>query len=113
MSTRLAAEPTLPIIPGKAPKRGGRSPARSQVPTSNGQAVTKQNSYASEGVTNNDIFSLPSSDWQLLGVLTVVAAVVRLFRIYQPSSVVFDEVQYVLRVSSTGVYIGKKRLTDG
>jgi dolichyl-phosphate-mannose-protein mannosyltransferase len=44
-------------------------------------------------VTDNDIFNLPGSDWQLLGVLTVVAAIVRLFRIYQPSSVVFDEVQ--------------------
>lgn len=30
-----------------------------------------------------------------MGVMTILAAVVRLFRIYQPSSVVFDEVQYV------------------
>jgi dolichyl-phosphate-mannose-protein mannosyltransferase len=50
-------------------------------------------SYASQGVTDNDIFNLPSGDWQLLGLLTLVAAVVRLFRLYQPSSVVFDEVQ--------------------
>lgn len=49
--------------------------------------------YRSHGVTDNDIFMLPSSDFQLLGLLTAVAAVVRLFRIYQPSSVVFDEVQ--------------------
>jgi dolichyl-phosphate-mannose-protein mannosyltransferase len=49
--------------------------------------------YTSEGVRDHDIFNLPSSDWQLLGLLTIVAAVVRLFRIYQPSSVVFDEVQ--------------------
>lgn len=49
--------------------------------------------YTSHGVTDNDIFMLPSSDLQLLGVLTIIAAVVRLFRIYQPSSVVFDEVQ--------------------
>lgn len=54
---------------------------------------TKRNDYGSEGVTDNDIFLLPGSDFQLLGVLTVVAAVVRLFRIYQPPSVVFDEVQ--------------------
>lgn len=53
----------------------------------------KPTDYTSHGVTDNDIFMLPSSDFQLLGVLTVVAAVVRLFRIYQPSSVVFDEVQ--------------------
>ena len=49
--------------------------------------------YTSDGVKDNDIFNLPSSDWQLLGLLTTLAAVVRLFRIYQPSSVVFDEVQ--------------------
>lgn len=64
--------------------------------TSNGQAKSgdgKPTDYSSHGVTDNDIFMLPSSDFQLLGFLTVIAAVVRLFRIYQPSSVVFDEVQ--------------------
>ena len=55
--------------------------------------ATKQKDYGSEGVTDNDIFLLPGSDFQLLGVLTVVATVVRLFRISQPTSVVFDEVQ--------------------
>ena len=53
----------------------------------------KPNDYTSHGVTDNDIFLLPGSDLQLLGVLTAVGAAVRLFRIYQPSSVVFDEVQ--------------------
>ena len=33
------------------------------------------------------------SDYQIMAVLTVLAGVVRLFRIYQPTSVVFDEVQ--------------------
>lgn len=51
------------------------------------------NDYSSDGVTDNDIFMLPASDFQLLGMLTAIAALVRLFRIYQPSSVVFDEVQ--------------------
>jgi dolichyl-phosphate-mannose-protein mannosyltransferase len=72
------------------PMRSSRSPARkpkSSIP------AAKRKDYASEGVKDNDIFLLPGSDFQLLGVLTVVAAVVRLFRIYQPSSVVFDEVQ--------------------
>lgn len=50
--------------------------------------------YTSVGVCDHDVFLLPGSDVQLLGILTFVAAVVRLFRIYQPSSVVFDEVQY-------------------
>jgi hypothetical protein len=78
---------------GKSPSRSpARSPARS-----NGQKQQKQKaqSYASDGVKNNDIFNLPGSDWQLLAVLTAVASIVRLFRIAQPSSVVFDEVQYV------------------
>lgn len=50
--------------------------------------------YGSDGVKDNDIFSLPTSDYRKLALLTIVAAVVRLFRIYQPTSVVFDEVQY-------------------
>lgn len=53
----------------------------------------KATDYTSHGVSDNDIFLLPSSDFQLLGILTAVGALVRVFRIYQPSSVVFDEVQ--------------------
>lgn len=55
--------------------------------------VKKNEDYTSDGVSDQDIFLLPASDWQTLGLLTAVATVVRLFRIYQPSSVVFDEVQ--------------------
>lgn len=58
-----------------------------------GIAKGKPTDYTSHGVTDNGIFKLPTSDFQLMGLLTIVAAVVRLFRIYQPSSVVFDEVQ--------------------
>lgn len=46
-----------------------------------------------ETVKDNDIMNLPSSDFQFMILLTILAAGVRLFRIYQPSSVVFDEVQ--------------------
>ena len=53
----------------------------------------KSKDYSSEGVTDNDVFLLPGSDFQLLGFLTLIATLVRLYRIYQPSSVVFDEVQ--------------------
>jgi len=53
----------------------------------------KSKSYRSEGVRDNDIFLLPGSDYQVLGLLTAIGAIVRLFRIYQPTSVVFDEVQ--------------------
>lgn len=51
--------------------------------------------YTSEGVEDNDIFLLPVSDYQVMLLVTILGAVVRLFRIYQPTSVVFDEVQYV------------------
>ncbi|RMY93100.1 hypothetical protein D0864_05775 [Hortaea werneckii] len=50
--------------------------------------------YASRGVTDNNLLNLQSSDWQALGTITVVALFVRLFRIYQPPSVVFDEVHF-------------------
>lgn len=53
----------------------------------------KGKSDASEGVEDHDIFALPVLDYQVMGVMTVIATAVRLFRIYQPSSVVFDEVQ--------------------
>lgn len=46
-----------------------------------------------ERVRDNDILNLPSFDFQLMAILTVVAVGVRLFRIQQPTSVVFDEVQ--------------------
>lgn len=78
-------------------RRSGKSPSRSPAPNGRKQqksTAPKLAGYTSEGVKDNDIFSLPSSDWQLLGLLVVVATVVRLYRIYQPSSVVFDEVQY-------------------
>jgi dolichyl-phosphate-mannose-protein mannosyltransferase len=45
------------------------------------------------GIKDNDIFLLPSSDYSIMVLLTIVAVAVRLFRIHQPSSVVFDEVQ--------------------
>lgn len=73
-----------------------RSEEKHATHTPNGatkSAKAKPTDYSSHGVTDNDIFMLPAPDLQLLGILTVVAAVVRLFRIYQPSSVVFDEVQ--------------------
>ncbi|KAG8534263.1 uncharacterized protein KY384_001107 [Bacidia gigantensis] len=85
-----------------APKMGSKvqSPEKKPSKQVNGQirgSRGKPADYSSHGVTDNDIFMLPSSDFQLLGLLTVVAAVVRIFRIYQPSSVVFDEVQYVVQ----------------
>ncbi len=84
-----------------APKDATRSQAgegaakdRKRAPEHPGSLIQeKPDDFTSHGVTDNDVFILPSSDFQLLGILTFVAALVRLFRIYQPSSVVFDEVQ--------------------
>ena len=50
--------------------------------------------YTSTGVRDHNILHLPSSDWQVLAAISVLAFFVRLFRIYQPSSVVFDEVHF-------------------
>ena len=87
-----------------APKSASRSRSEDKqiTQTPNGTAKSakaKPTDYSSHGVTDNDIFMLPASDLQLLGLLTVIAAIVRLFRIYQPSSVVFDEVQYVVNTA--------------
>jgi dolichyl-phosphate-mannose-protein mannosyltransferase len=76
----------------KSPNQLGRSPSRSPAPVRR-KAAGNRTDYGSDGVTDNDVFLLPNSEYQLLGLLTLVAAMVRLFRIYQPSSVVFDEVQ--------------------
>ena len=51
--------------------------------------------YTSDGVEDHDVFWLPRRDYEIMILVTIVAAIVRLFRIYQPSSVVFDEVQFV------------------
>lgn len=73
----------------------GPVPVPKQAPVVTKKGAVKRHDYASDGVKDHDIFWLPSSDYQVMIAVTVLAAVVRLFRIYQPSSVVFDEVQYV------------------
>lgn len=76
--------------------RGRRSPSRSPRPKNRKPIQPQQPaSYASDGVKDYDILNLPASDYKLLVLVTLIAAAVRLFRIYQPTSVVFDEVQYV------------------
>src|SRR5882757_5024690 len=72
-----------------APVKAAKSPSSQADPR-------KHNDYTSDGVVDTDVFLLPGSDYQVMIVVTILAAIVRLFRIYQPSSVVFDEVQYVL-----------------
>jgi len=77
------------------PTKPHGNPLNSPSSPSSQANVKKHDDYTSEGVVDNDIFLLPGSDYQIMIALTVAAAIVRLFRIYQPSSVVFDEVQYV------------------
>ncbi|KAF4309706.1 Glycosyl transferase family 39 [Botryosphaeria dothidea] len=84
----MGSEKTL-LQQQPSPRGGrGKSPARSK------HQKSHVRDYTSEGVKDNDISKLPATDWQLLGLLTLVAAGVRLFRIYQPGSVVFDEVHF-------------------
>ena len=56
---------------------------------------TKNTSYQSDGVEDNDVFLLPLSDYWVALTLILVATLVRVYKIYQPTSVVFDEVQCV------------------
>ena len=66
---------------------------KSQVQEKSQPRLVKSDNYSSDGVMDNDILLLPARDYLTLAALTCVALTVRLFRIYQPTSVVFDEVQ--------------------
>ncbi|PGH26727.1 hypothetical protein AJ80_01673 [Polytolypa hystricis UAMH7299] len=79
----------------KSPARASRSPSRSPAPKNRRPVpAAKSSNYGSEGVKNNDILQLPVMDYKIMLVVTAIATVVRLFRIYQPTSVVFDEVHF-------------------
>ncbi|TQW01209.1 hypothetical protein V2A60_002216 [Cordyceps javanica] len=69
----------------------GKSPLP---PKSQTVAKGKGTSYQSDGVEDNDVFLLPGTDYLVLLALTIVGAAVRIFRISQPTSVVFDEVHF-------------------
>lgn len=77
--------------PSKAVQQSPASAHKSAQPKS---ILKKTDDYTSEGVVDHDVFLLPGTDYQVMIAVTVLAAVVRLFRIYQPSSVVFDEVHF-------------------
>jgi hypothetical protein len=79
----------------KPAKSGSSTPAKVSQNAPSPAIVHKSKDYTSEGVEDHDIFLLPGSDYQAMIAVTVLATIVRLFRIYQPSSVVFDEVQCV------------------
>ncbi|KAF3315079.1 hypothetical protein TWF173_004289 [Orbilia oligospora] len=80
------ASPSVAATSSSSKKKSGKASASSS---------TKSNYWSTWGTIRDfDIFSLPSSDWSILIVLTVLAVFVRLFRIHQPTSVVFDEVHF-------------------
>ena len=76
-------------------KPGGRKPPTDSAPP--------RRSYKSDGVDDYDVFLLPVSDYLVMFGLAALAFVVRVFRISQPSSVVFDEVQYVVNLNLLGL----------
>ena len=75
--------------PSRSPIRTPASDLKKAVKESKAKAVD----YTSDGVKDYDIFGLPNSDFSILGFLILLATIVRLYRLYQPASVVFDEVQ--------------------
>lgn len=87
----------------KANAARGRSPqpplvAEKQQPVASAGSTKsnkakKNTSYKSDGVDDNDVFLLPGPDYVAALGVTVLATIVRLFKIYLPTSVVFDEVQ--------------------
>lgn len=72
--------------------KGG--PSANSKPETQVQPKKSHDDFTSDGVEDNDVFLLPVSDYQVMLLVTIIGAIVRLFRIYQPTSVVFDEVQY-------------------
>ncbi|KAK2839239.1 hypothetical protein FQN49_006341, partial [Arthroderma sp. PD_2] len=85
-------------LEAKTPRKNrskSRSKSRSPGPKGRSkQTESKANDYRSDGVKDYDVLNLPVSDYKIMLVITAIATVVRLFRIYQPTSVVFDEVHF-------------------
>ncbi|KJZ74349.1 hypothetical protein HIM_06355 [Hirsutella minnesotensis 3608] len=80
---------------GPQPPAVDRQPSdMSSLPSKSKSKAKRNTSYKSEGVQDHDVFLLPVSDYTVALAMTVLATVVRVFRIYQPSSVVFDEVHF-------------------
>lgn len=89
---------------GEKPYRR-RSPSPSPNRKNKKKAVQQQQytqELSSPPPVKNDIFNLPTIDYKLMVILTIIATGVRLYRIYQPSSVVFDEVQYEPQILLNG-----------
>ncbi|GAB7362760.1 hypothetical protein MBLNU230_g3065t1 [Neophaeotheca triangularis] len=87
----MAAATAKPDASEEKKQQANGSAAKSQL---SAVPQASYNDYTSDGVKNNNLINLPSGDWEALALLTLLAFFVRLFRIYQPTSVVFDEVHF-------------------
>ncbi|CAI6086799.1 unnamed protein product [Clonostachys chloroleuca] len=85
-------QPAL-AVPG-APKARSKSRSKSRSKNKKKAANTISTSYKSDGVKDNDVFLLPVSDYVVALGITVLATLVRTWKIYMPTSVVFDEVHF-------------------
>ncbi|KAF4119890.1 dolichyl-phosphate-mannose-protein mannosyltransferase [Geosmithia morbida] len=93
VDSQFANSPTL-AVPGSVKKPKSRSRSRSRNNKKSPKAKKGDTSYKSDGVEDNDVFLLPLSDYYIAFFMTIVAVAVRIYKIYQPSSVVFDEVHF-------------------
>ena len=83
----------MAVTRGKSPQPPALNNSVAKGKTANSTPPANSTSYKSDGVEDNDVFMLPASDYLALLGVTVLSTIVRVFRIYQPTSVVFDEVQ--------------------
>ncbi|KAH8677231.1 family 39 glycosyltransferase [Ilyonectria robusta] len=76
------------------PQRQSEPVAKPVAKSKSKSGKKKITSYQSEGVEDNDVFLLPVSDYWMVLSVTILATIVRVFKIFQPTSVVFDEVHF-------------------
>ena len=84
----LGGKPTDSIMGDRSRSRSPRPKKKKQQQLNN-----QQRQQQAARVKDHDIFLLPTRDYEIMLALTALAAAVRLYRIWQPTSVVFDEVQ--------------------
>ncbi|KAF8419734.1 Dolichyl-phosphate-mannose-protein mannosyltransferase-domain-containing protein [Tirmania nivea] len=94
MAPTTPRPPSRNATPGEKSTVQERSRSFSPRPKKKKQAHKLKAMGQPPTVKDNDIFLLPASDYQIMLALTVVATAVRLYKIWQPTSVVFDEVHF-------------------
>ncbi|KAF7546643.1 hypothetical protein G7Z17_g8282 [Cylindrodendrum hubeiense] len=92
VKTQRAKSPQPPVKVQQPQQQQQQQPAPKPKAKSSGKK--KATSYKSDGVEDNDVFLLPVSDYWTVLFVTILATIVRVFKIFQPTSVVFDEVHF-------------------